>query len=1082
MLSHYFWRQRCCDGQRWLHYLIVVLLLLSTFTQSLYAQAEQPTPTPVAAPVVEPTTTPTLAQLEEQQLEQQIESIVKTMSPADKVGQLFIITFVGNDTSAQSDIAELLHTYRVGGVVLTPRYLNFSNAKGTDTARQVATLTNQLQSLAYGIQLPAAKAFAPLPSQLDQPWPPASLTALTQTVPTPVYLPLFIGVEQAGDDLPQTALRNGFTPLPSQMALGATWNAELTRQIGEIVGRELHAIGINLLLGPTLDVVDNPRADEIGSLGINSFGGDPYWVSKLGQAYITGVHQGGHGHVATIARHFPGQGDVDRLPDQEVATVQKSLEELRRVSLAPFRTVTQDSSLILRNDGDPGATEGLMTSHMRYSNLPGGATPFSLGPDLSKTMEQEGFAAWHNRGGILMSNAVGVRAIRRHYDPTEQTFQRRQVAVDLFNAGHDLIYLDEVGQGRSDLSPAEDWPVAKEAIIKVIQLFQERYTNGSDPSFVRSVDEAVRRILRLKLRLYGQTFLAYPAATTNTIISATLPTTSTAPLTATFSLTQPVIPLNEVLATEAGLEALSQKNLETNRAVVGQVASEAVAVLKPNNQALTDVLPEAPRAEDNILIFSDSRLLFECEPGCTAEAALGPDDIANIITEIYGEAGTGQITPDRIKSRTLGELGQWLGPPETEVTVAGVTTATLPAASNEVTVTNDLAVTLEGADKALDPRGLVASSVLTQEISAASWIIFTILDVQPGQPSSIEVVKRFLGGARSRQLADKKVIILALNAPYFLGATEVSRATAYFGIFSKTPPFVESAVRALFRGYPPTGAPPVSVPGTEFASLVDRLEPNAAQKLALQVFVKGTDTPLAFNSESPPQVQSGEVLRLVVGPVQDLNGRPVPDGTPVNFVLTYEGDPSMLSIEPVSTHDGQGVREITLERAGLLQLTINAGAATSEPLTLVVLPDPTQITPTPAPTVALTANSGQTETKPISATNVISANQNNTSPPPEVSQRPVDLITLAVSLFTILITLSLLLIAQIQILPRQILVHNMLWATIFGLAAYILYGLGLLPGSSMLRERLETFGPALVVFIAMLLPLLWLQLRTEQNQ
>ena len=62
------------------------------------------------------------------------------------------------------------------------------------------------------------------------------------------------------------------------------------------------------------------------------------------------------------------------------------------------------------------------------------------------------------------------------------------------------------------------------------------------------------------------------------------------------------------------------------------------------------------------------------------------------------------------------------------------------------------------------------------------------------------------------------------------------------------------------------------------------------------------------------------------------------------------------------------------------------------------------------------------------------------------------------------------------------LVRSMLWATIFGLSAYILYGLGAIPGANQLRDSLHNLGPVVVVFIAMLLPLLWLQLRTEQPE
>ena len=56
----------------------------------------------------------------------------------------------------------------------------------------------------------------------------------------------------------------------------------------------------------------------------------------MGQAYIQGVHEGSQGMVATVAKHFPGHGGSDRLPDKEVSTVDKSLRELRRIELPPF--------------------------------------------------------------------------------------------------------------------------------------------------------------------------------------------------------------------------------------------------------------------------------------------------------------------------------------------------------------------------------------------------------------------------------------------------------------------------------------------------------------------------------------------------------------------------------------------------------------------------------------------------------------------------------------------------------------------------------------------------------------------------
>ena len=87
-------------------------------------------------------------------------------------------------------------------------------------------------------------------------------------------------------------------------------------------------------------------------------------------------------------------------------------------------------------------------------------------------------------------------------------------------------------------------------------------------------------------------------------------------------------------------------------------------------------------------------------------------------------------------------------------------------------------------------------------------------------------------------------------------------------------------------------------------------------------------------------------------------------------------------------------------------------------------------------------------------------------------------VSLAVALLTIMVTISLLLVVLVRVLSRQTLVHSILWAVNCGLGAYILYGLGLLPGGSWLQESLRVWGTGLVVFIAMIVPLVWLQLRT----
>lgn len=1117
-------------------HLLVLLALLWAVTP-VQAQDQAPAPllptptfTPVAAPVA-----PTPESKTDDYLEAQVEQLLAAMSPADRVGQLFIVTFEGSDITYDSDIVELIHAYRVGGVVISPRNLNFSNEKGVNTPEEVARLTNQLQSLAYGILLPSASALDPMPVA---PWPPRDLTYLpAETSVPPSDIPLFIGVEQLGDNLPGTALRRGFTPLPSQMALGASWNPDLVSQVGAVVGRELHAVGINLLLGPSLDVFDQPDVAEAGNLGIFSFGGDPYWVSQLGRAYISGVHNGSHGGVATVARHFPGQGNADRPPDEEVATIQKSLDEMRRTALPPFVAVTRSPSSVLAPDGDDGATDMIMTSHMRYSAFQGGAagriTPISLAPELRTVLSQAGLDAWHDRGGVVMSNALGVPAIRRFYGAATQDFFSRRVAVDAFMAGNDLLYL-------ADFSLDNNWETQTANIKQTIGYFQDRYRNDAD--FANRVNQSVRRILRLKLGMYRDSigaldtpigtpagFPPVPATVTATVtamVTATeLPATTTASLattmpsatltsplptvlavtptfTPTFAATgtatvtptaalsptaslplatptatpgapprtgPPLIPLSNVLASDTSLKVLTGEQRAQAEDLMGQVARAAMTILYPDPATQTEPLPPTFRTDDHILIFSDSRLQRECDT-CTAEAAIGPDALAETIKRLYGSEATGQIDPELVTSLTFADLTMFLDAQQTTpVTTTSGPTTTLDSTPSPMAMlvptptiaAPDVEGPMPGTFTGSAQDRVAKTAALIQQ---ADWIIFAMLNVEPKVYPSSDAVGRFLR-EYDGELSDQRLVVLSMNAPYFLDATEMSRLTTYFGVYSKVESFLDSAVRALFRAYTVAGAPPVAVPGTRFASLNERLSADPARTMPLKVETNdgallAENTPTADGSVPvQPALDVGATIRLTVGPIIDHNGHTVPDGAVVNFQLQYEGEVLALAVDPALTRSGMATRDVVVERSGTLRVIANAGqASTGDALAVVIAPP----TPTPAPAPSAAAAGPQ---------------------PGDATQRlpeRVNAVTLVIALFTILVTLSLFLIVQVRVLPRATLVHNMLWAAIFGLVGYVLYGLGLFPGANWLRANVSVWGTTVVVFVPMLLPLLWLQLREEK--
>ena len=218
---------------------------------------------------------------------EQAQARLNDLSPEERVGQLFLATFQGIDVDTDSQINDLIANYHIGGVIILARNDNFT--ADPDELDRIFSMNRQLQLIR---------------------WSASQQTRITPSGDsfTPTFVPLFITLSQEGDGYPYDQILNGLTPLPNEMAMGATWNPELVSQVGNVLGQELSVLGLNLLLGPSLDVLETPNLEGGSGLGTRTFGGDPFWVGKLGQAYISGIHRGSAGRIAVVAKHFPGNG------------------------------------------------------------------------------------------------------------------------------------------------------------------------------------------------------------------------------------------------------------------------------------------------------------------------------------------------------------------------------------------------------------------------------------------------------------------------------------------------------------------------------------------------------------------------------------------------------------------------------------------------------------------------------------------------------------------------------------------------------------------------------------------------------
>jgi len=94
-------------------------------------------------------------------------------------------------------------------------------------------------------------------------------------------------------------VRNGqpATSFPAPVAIAASWNTKLAHEVAAAIGRETLARGQDVLLSPMINLVRVPLAGR----NFETFGEDPYLLSRMAVAHIRGVQEQG---VMANAKHY----------------------------------------------------------------------------------------------------------------------------------------------------------------------------------------------------------------------------------------------------------------------------------------------------------------------------------------------------------------------------------------------------------------------------------------------------------------------------------------------------------------------------------------------------------------------------------------------------------------------------------------------------------------------------------------------------------------------------------------------------------------------------------------------------------
>ncbi len=125
------------------------------------------------------------------------------------------------------------------------------------------------------------------------------------------------------------------TNYSASINMAATWDTLLINRVGVSMGQETRALGYNMLLGPCVNIARVPH----GGRTFESFGEDPYLMSRMAVAYIKGVQSQ---RVISCVKHFAvnnqewNRGVVDVTVDERT---------LREIYFPAFKAAVQEAGV-----------------------------------------------------------------------------------------------------------------------------------------------------------------------------------------------------------------------------------------------------------------------------------------------------------------------------------------------------------------------------------------------------------------------------------------------------------------------------------------------------------------------------------------------------------------------------------------------------------------------------------------------------------------------------------------------------------------------------------------------------------------
>src|ERR1700739_2141294 len=148
------------------------------------------------------------------------------------------------------------------------------------------------------------------------------------------------------------------TAYPAGIALAGSWDTDLAKRVGEAMGQDARARGVNFILAPGMNIYRAP----MNGRNFEYFGEDPFLAARMAVGVIQGIQ--GQRVIAT-AKHFAGNNsEFARM------TLSSDIDErtLREIYLPAFEASVKEAKVGAVMDGYNLVNGVYMTANIRLNN------------------------------------------------------------------------------------------------------------------------------------------------------------------------------------------------------------------------------------------------------------------------------------------------------------------------------------------------------------------------------------------------------------------------------------------------------------------------------------------------------------------------------------------------------------------------------------------------------------------------------------------------------------------------------------------------------------------------------------------